>query len=86
MGKSKETLTDKEYIAALEASNAKLSKLLAISEAQKDHCKARVRELQTKVAELIKNSGYGNCGTHQVHYTLGKDGKQVKHITERKEK
>jgi hypothetical protein len=49
-------LTDEEYIAALEASNAKLSRLLAISEAQKDHLKARVSELQEKFAEFLKNS------------------------------
>jgi len=53
----RENLTTEEYITALEKSNAKLSKELAVSEFQKDHLKKRNKELQEKIAELIKNFG-----------------------------
>jgi len=54
---TRKNLTDDEYISAIEESNAKLSKQLAISEFQKDHLKKRNSELQQKVTELIRNSG-----------------------------
>jgi hypothetical protein len=50
-------LPDREYIEVLETKNARLDKLLTISEAQKDHLRGRNKELQEKIAEIIKNSG-----------------------------
>ncbi len=51
--KSHTKLTKDEYIAAIEKKNAQLSRLLAISEFQKDKLKREMKELQDEYKKLI---------------------------------
>ncbi len=46
---------DQDELEALRAANAKLSRLLAISEYQKENLKKKIVELQEKITELIRN-------------------------------
>jgi hypothetical protein len=52
----KKDLSDSEYIDVLEKKNTKLSRLVDISEAQKQRLKRQNEELKQKIAEILRNS------------------------------